>query len=212
MIFTISILFISCNQISEEDTLVHNQKVISGINKKKADLDKILFRIDQKIESANKEFENVNTYKLFRSAEKKRRQLAAVQKKFKVLRAYKDRTEKLKSQLDLTHKTFEWQSHPKKVLEKVFEIANKQIYGEAIFLADPYDENDANVDRVAFIACHPKEFKDQFIKSFKNGRIIGEPVINSSSAQIEFLFGKNADRKETMKFVKRKDSWYLSSF
>lgn len=212
LLLSISILSVSCNQMSEEDLLVHNQKVIAGIDKKTATLDKVLENIDTQLKLLLKEYDRVNSFKLFRSSKKRQRQLSDINNKATSLKAYKKRTEKLKSQLSLLHKTFDWQSSPTQVLEKVFEIAKKQTYGEAIFLGDPYGENDADVDGISFVACHPKEVKDQFINTFKNGRIIGEPIVNETQAKIEFLFGPRADKKETMVFVKRKDSWYLSSF
>ena len=212
LLFILPILFISCNQMSEEDLLVHNQKVISGIEKKKNDLSKILNRINQQSNVVSAEWKKVNSFKFLRSSAKKQRQTNILQQKSQKLQDYRKRTEKLMSQLDLLHKSFEWQDHPKKVLETVFEMAQRRNYAKAIFLADPYDENDTDVDRISFIASSPKDVKDKFTNNFKNGRIIGEPFMNTNTASIEFLFGPNADKKETMKFVKRKDSWYLSSF
>jgi len=202
----------SCKQMSEEEKLVHNQKVISGIDKKKADLDKILSNIEKQSKLLSAEFDNTNSFKLGRSSSTKRAQISALEEKSKMIYNYRENTKKLKNKLDLLHKTFEWQENPKTVLEKVFEIAKFGNYDSAIYLADPYDENDSDVDGIAYISAHPKEYKEQFVQTFKNGRIIGEPLIRETTAEIEFLFGRNADRKKTMKFVKRNESWYLSSF
>lgn len=212
LLLTLTITFFSCKQMSEEEKLIHNQKVISGIDKKKSDLDKILANIDKQSKLLSAEFDNVNSFKLGRSASTKRAQISALEEKSKMIYNYREDTKKLKSKLDLLHKTFEWQENPKTVLEKVFDIAKYGNYEDAIFLADPYDENDSDVDGIAYVSAHPKEYKQQFVRTFKNGRIIGEPFVGEKTAEIEFLFGPNADRKETMKLVKRNESWYLSSF
>lgn len=212
LLLILSISILSCNNLSEEQRLVHNQKVISGIDKKKADLDKILVDLDKQSESISSEFENVNSFKLGRFSSTKKAQILALEEKSKIVHSFRARTIKLKSQLDLLHKNFEWQEDPKLVLEKVFEIARYKDYETAIFLADPYDENDKDVDGIAYVSAHPIEFKDKFVENFKNGRIIGKPFVGENTAEIEFLFGKNTDRKETMTFVKRNDSWYLYSF
>ena len=212
LLLFLTISIISCNQISEEDRLVHNQKVISGIAKKKADLDKILSDLDSKSKLLSAEFENVRAFKIGRSSTTKRMQIAELEKNSKMIYAYRDRVNTLKHQLNMLHKTFEWQKNPTSVLEKVFEIARNKNYGTAIFLADPYDENDGDVNAIAYIAIHPQEYKEEFIKTFQEGRIIGEPIIANDKAKIEFLYGPNTKQKETMNLVKRNESWYLVSF
>lgn len=208
----LSITMIACKKMTEEDRLIHNQKVISGIEKKKKDLDKIIDNIDLQTARLSEELLDVQSFKIGRAPSTKQQQLSDVDARMIKLKHHKKRTEKLRGQLDLLHTTFEWQKDPKLVLEKLFEIARRENYGTAIFLADPYDENDSDIDGIAYIASHNKETKKQFIQTFSNGRIIGMPEIKETTAKIEFLFGPHTDRKETMNFVKRNEKWYLSSF
>lgn len=210
LIFAVS--FFSCNQLSEEERLIHNQKVISGIDRKKSDLDKILANIDEQSKKLSTEFDDVYSFKIGRSSSTKRAQIAELEKKSRIIYNYRLDINNLKNKLDVLHKTFEWQESPKKVLEKLFEIAKYGNYNQTIFLVDPYDENDNKVDKIAYISAYPVEEKDEFMQNFKYGRIIGTPIIKEKKAEIEFLFGLNADYKRTMKLVKRNKSWYLSSY
>jgi len=207
-----AISIISCNQLSEEELRVHNQKVTSGIQKKKNDLNNIIDGIKAQSKQLQEKYNDAKSFKLLRSSSTKKAQLAALEKKGKELFRFHQNIEKYKDRLDALHKTFDFQSKPENVLEKLFNAASSKYLNNLVYLVDPYDENDKDVDRISYIEAYPPKYKQDFYDTFKHGRIIGEPIIKENKAKIEFLFGPNGSRKETMNLIKRNESWYLSSY
>jgi hypothetical protein len=56
-----------------------------------------------------------------------------------------------------------------------------------------------------------KKRKKELQDMFKNGRIIGEPVITENTAKIEFAYGLSSNKLEKMGMIKRNNLWYLLS-
>ena len=212
ILFVWTCLSISCNELSKEEILIHNQKVTSGIQSKKRDLDEMLKRIDEQHNFVASKYKDVSSFKLFRSESKKRKQLKELNELSKELINSEKRIKSLRKELDLLHKTFDFQKKPKIVLERLFNSAKYQRYENLLWLADPYDENDRDVDRITYVQSYSRKEQLNFTKEFSKGRIIGEPKINGETAEIEFLYGPNAKKKETMKLIKRNKSWYLLSY
>ena len=79
-------------------------------------------------------------------------------------------------------------------------------------MCDPYGEHDADAKSVCLVEMQPSEIQLQFIQNFENGRIIGEPIIQGESANVEIAFGPSTSRLETIHLIKRMDKWYLKGF
>ena len=69
-----------------------------------------------------------------------------------------------------------------------YRVRTKKLMGQLDFLHKNFEWQE-----------NPKSVLE---KVFEIARIIGEPFINETTVEIEFLFGRNVDRKETIKFVK----------
>jgi len=53
---------------------------------------------------------------------------------------------------------------------------------------------------------------EEFKKYFSKAKIVGEPIINGDQAEVNFVFGPNVERDETMNLQRIKGKWYLKSF
>jgi hypothetical protein len=97
-------------------------------------------------------------------------------------------------------------------MKYIFESAKKRDFSNFRNSCDPYGENGTDVNSICYAEMLSKKGKEQLQKMFKNGRIIGEPIIKQNIAKIEFAFGLSSNKLEKMVMIKRNNLWYLSEF
>jgi hypothetical protein len=117
-------------------------------------------------------------------------------------------------------------SSPESVMNTIFQAANDGEVGILKFLLPPYDEqtNEIPCDGDCKAICNPgnEGMKDElkgnyvtlgdFKEYFSKAKIIGSPSINGDDAEVNFVFGPNLERNETMNMQKINGKWYLRSF
>jgi hypothetical protein len=117
-------------------------------------------------------------------------------------------------------------SSPESVMNTIFQAANDGEVGILKFLLPPYDEqtNEIPCDGDCKGICNPgnEGMKDElrgnyvtlddFKEYFSKAKIIGSPTINGDDAEVNFVFGPNLERNETMNMQKINGKWYLRSF
>ena len=115
---------------------------------------------------------------------------------------------------------------PESVMNTIFQAANDGEVGILKFLLPPYDEqtNEIPCDGDCKAICNPgnEGMKDElrgnyvtladFKEYFSKAKIIGSPTINGDDAEVNFVFGPNLERNETMNMQKINGKWYLRSF
>lgn len=90
-------------------------------------------------------------------------------------------------------------------------------------LCDPQHENDGDTECLCALSPRfqtercPEDSGNRltgarFTEYFARGSLQGEPRIEGDRAEVDFLFGPDGTRKETMRLVKRGEKWYLLSF
>lgn len=115
------------------------------------------------------------------------------------------------------------QTTPETALEAVFQAA-KSGDGEGLsLLCDPMGENDGDTECICAFdpnynraRCREQFPAKEFKAAFQDAKITDVPKITLTNgvefAEVPFLFGPGATRKETMNMVKRDGKWYLLSF
>lgn len=115
------------------------------------------------------------------------------------------------------------QSTPDMALWAVFSAAKTGNADGLATLCDPQGENDGDTECICAFdpdysrnRCREQFPLKEFKAAFQDAKIDG--VIRYSQregveiAEVPFLFGPGATRKEVMNMVKRGDKWYLLSF
>ncbi|GAB7258321.1 hypothetical protein [Polaribacter sp. OB-PA-B3] len=190
---------------------IHEQKVNVGKRKKITELTMQLQRLPEAIKKAQENIEKINKFQIGRSQSTKDKQLKKAYKQLSEIRNYGEKLKNEIAQLEYL-KTFEFQKDPESVMKYIFESAKKGDFSNFRNLCDPYGENDSDVNSICYAEMLSKERKKELQDSFKNGRIIGKPVIKDNIAEIEFAYGVSSNRLEKMGMVKRNGLWYLSGF
>jgi len=117
-------------------------------------------------------------------------------------------------------------SSPESVMNTIFQAAQSGEVGVLKSLLPPFDEKTGEIpcDGDCLALCNPgnESMKEElgsnyttladFKEYFSNGKIVGSPTINGNEAEVNFLFGSNQDRNETMNMQMINGKWYLSSF
>jgi hypothetical protein len=104
------------------------------------------------------------------------------------------------------------QSDPKKVVEMIFTAAKTGNFNPLMNICDPLGEGDSDTRSLCKIANAGPEGQEEFKEYFKFGQVIGNAVIDGNRAVVQFKFGPQGNRDETMNLVNRNGLWYLSSF
>ncbi len=104
------------------------------------------------------------------------------------------------------------QTDPAWVVNQIFIAAKEGKYELLSELCDPEGKGDGDTKFLCTIQNASTKDKQEFDEYFKTGKIIGEPVIEGEEAKVEFTFGPDGNKKETMNLVRRGDRWYLESF
>jgi hypothetical protein len=117
-------------------------------------------------------------------------------------------------------------SSPESVMNSIFHAAKTGEVGILKFLLPPYDEQTGEIpcDGDCKAICNPgnESMKDElrgnyttlgdFKEYFSKAKIIGTPSITGDEAKVNFVFGPNLERNETMNMQRISGKWYLSSF
>ncbi len=101
------------------------------------------------------------------------------------------------------------QESPRAVAETIFNTAKSGNYDALASLIDSEADSDSKMIAQAAV---DKKIQEEFKTHFKNGKIVGDPVINGDKASVNILFGPDGDKEETFEMVKREGRWYLQSF
>ena len=103
------------------------------------------------------------------------------------------------------------QSKPETVLQAVFDLSKP---GGDLKLLKPLQGRgaDGDVKDVCSVGEGPPEAQKEFREYFSTGKITGPARIEGERAQVDFLFGPNGRKKETMNLTRHDGKWYLSSF
>jgi|TARA_B110000116_G_C16648432_1_gene496169 hypothetical protein len=190
---------------------IHEQKVNVGKRKKITELTMQLQSLPEALKKAQENIENIQRFQIGRAQSTKDRQL---KKAYELLSETRDYGEKLKTEIAQLEylKTFDFQKNPESVMKYIFESAKKGDFKDFRNLCDPYGENDRDVSSICYAEILSEKRKKELQDMFKNGRIIGEPVITENTAKIEFAYGLSSNKLEKMGMIKRNNLWYLSSF
>lgn len=212
LLITFITILTSCgNKEAEENAKrIHLEKIEVGKARIKTELTNELDRLKKMLETENKVLVNINEFQFGRLASTKKKQLADQNDKIRLIENY---ITNIEEEIALTNlrKTFEFQSDPSSLIQHVFSSAKNQNFKNLRFLCDPYGEFDSDAKGICYIEMSPLETKAMFIDNFRNGRIIGEPTISGSMAEVEIAFGPSTNRLEKIKLVKRMDHWYIAS-
>ena len=101
-------------------------------------------------------------------------------------------------------------SKPESVLQAVFDCAKSGELAKLKILQS--SGADGDVKRVCSVSGAPANVQADFRKHFSTGKISGAARIEGNKAQVDFLFGPDGTKKETMNLVKEAGGWFLDSF
>ncbi|MAY22907.1 MAG: hypothetical protein CMC74_09020 [Flavobacteriaceae bacterium] len=201
---------LSCGNSKEQEQL-HLQKVEVGKSRLKTDLTNHLEELKEQLNLEKRELNQIKEFQFGRSSSTKAEQLQAQNKIIGELTQY---ISKVEEEIALTNlrETFDFQDTPEGLINYIFQAAKTREFNKLRNLCDPYGEHDADAKSVCLVEMQPSEIQLQFIQNFENGRIIGEPIIQGESANVEIAFGPSTSRLETIHLIKRMDKWYLKGF
>jgi hypothetical protein len=190
---------------------IHEQKVNVGKRKKITELTMQLQKLPESIKKAQENIVNIQKFQIGRPQSTKDRQLKEA---YELLNETRDYGEKLKNEIAQLEylKTFDFQNNPESVMNYIFESAKTGNFKDFRNLCDPYGENDSDVNIICNAELLSEKRKKDLQDMFKNGRIIGEPVITKNTAVIEFAYGLSSSYLKKMGMVKRNNLWYISSY
>lgn len=101
------------------------------------------------------------------------------------------------------------QDSPRSVAETIFNAARSGNYDGLPVLIDADADSDS---KMIAQAVTDKNIQEEFRTHFKNGKVVGEPVIKDDRASVNILFGPGGDKEETFEMVRKDGKWYLLSF
>ena len=117
-------------------------------------------------------------------------------------------------------------SSPENVMNTIFQAAQTGEVGILKFLLPPYNERTGKIpcDGDCIALCNPgnesirEELRGNYVtlgdfkEYFSKAKVIGTPSINGDGAKVNFVFGPNLERNETMNMRRIHGKWYLNSF
>ncbi|MBN2729844.1 MAG: hypothetical protein JXR53_11535 [Bacteroidales bacterium] len=103
------------------------------------------------------------------------------------------------------------QSNPENVVNAVFTAAKTGEFSVLEGLCDPLGDGDGDTRRICNMVNMDQNFKDEFMRYFKDGKISGSAVIREVEAQVPILFGPGGTNAETFNLIQRDGKWYLYS-
>jgi hypothetical protein len=102
-------------------------------------------------------------------------------------------------------------SNPKWTVSSIFYAAQTGDTRHLASLCDPQGEVNEYARRVCDLHVGSPAWKS-FVENFEKGTLIGEARISGNHAMVNFAFGPDGARPETMELVRRGDRWYISAF
>jgi len=102
---------------------------------------------------------------------------------------------------------------PVSVVEAIFYAAKSKNFSQLSTLCHPDKEKgDGDVRDVCGVASADKDFQKEFIEHFVKSKIDGKPRISGDRAEVDFWFGPDGKKYETMNLRRENGRWYLASF
>lgn len=102
-------------------------------------------------------------------------------------------------------------SDPNSVMRALFDAAKSGNLDNLSYLCDPTGSGDGETKEICKMNSMPFEAKKSFIEYFKNGEVIGNPIIIGDEASVDFSFGPNNTKTAQMKLIRLSGKWYLYS-
>ncbi|MCC6525931.1 MAG: hypothetical protein IT373_25010 [Polyangiaceae bacterium] len=102
------------------------------------------------------------------------------------------------------------QSKPENVLTALFDAAKNDDDSKLSSLCAE-GKGDGDVKKICAVKKGDKKWAE-FVEAFKTGAIKGTPKVEGDKASIDFTFGPDGKKSETMNLWKSGDKWYLSGF
>ncbi len=116
----------------------------------------------------------------------------------------KNRKESNKTVIDI-------HSQPEFVVQEVFNAAILGDFSYLSGLSDPTGGCDNDVKTICSIASSTKAAQDEFVRTFKEGQIVGNAIVDGDIAKVKIKFGINGDEDEEFTLVRIGGKWYLES-
>lgn len=104
------------------------------------------------------------------------------------------------------------QSRPQEVVQAIFDAAASGNLEHLRHLAAPNGMADGDVERVSTVADASPENQASFRDYFIKGQLQGDPVIDGDWAKVDFTFGPDGNKRETMNLRRVNGKWFLESF
>lgn len=194
---------------SNEELRVHNENIEVGKSKMRLYFNEIHEQIKEEIKKTEKKQNETNKFQLLRTEKEKRDQLSEISQKLYELRQAKD---KIQEEIALIekHVSHDFQNTPEGVVKHIFLAAKNNDFSKFRDLIDPYGPSKrSDAYNICLIEVYPKEKKQDFIDTFKNGRIMGAPKIEGNKAKVEIAYGISSNKLVSIRLVKRMSKWYL---
>ncbi|MBI4954102.1 MAG: hypothetical protein HY908_18910 [Myxococcales bacterium] len=102
------------------------------------------------------------------------------------------------------------QSKPENVLTALIDAAKNDDDSKLSSLCAE-GKGDGDVKKICAVKKGDKKWAE-FVEAFKTGAIKGTPKIEGDKASIDFTFGPDGKKSETMNLWKSGDKWYLAGF
>ena len=101
-------------------------------------------------------------------------------------------------------------SDPAAVLQAVFDAARSGDHSQLESLGSSGPDGD--VQMILGVAKGDEKIKTMFVTFFGKGKVVGTPRIQGDKAEVDFLFGPDGKKPETMNLIKEGGQWRLHSF
>lgn len=104
-------------------------------------------------------------------------------------------------------------SDPSSVVQVIFDAAATEDFEILSEICDPLGDNDGDTRDICSCGKEDvdKELLKSFVEYFAKGKVVSTSI-EGDWAKVEFKFGPNGNKDETMSLVKRDGKWYLSGF
>lgn len=192
----------------QEQERIHKEKIEVGKSIKRTKLKNYLNELKAELVNEKTKLDKINEFQFGRTHETKQRQLHEQQKIISDLEIQIRGIEKEVAMAELFN-SFDFQLTPEGTINHIFDAAKSGNLDKMRHLVDPYGEFDTDALMICIVDAFPPEAKERWINSFKNGRIMGEPVINGDQAIVEIAVGPSSNELEKITLVKRMDKWYV---
>jgi protein involved in sex pheromone biosynthesis len=103
------------------------------------------------------------------------------------------------------------QGDPAELMRTIFKAAKSGNFSSLTGLC-AVDDGDNDVKMICGIDNESSKKQEEFKEYFAKGKVVGEPTIDGDEASVEFMFGPDGDKGETMRMIKKGKKWYLRSY